>query len=147
MAQFKDHQADEKHETRELLLNRIPELNKRKPRLLTLPSNNFIFESMVLERYPNAIIDCMEIDVKLYNQTKDKLPIKVNYEFGDIFDKTKIFTNMYNCTGQEFRYKVFPKMIVKLGRMFHPKLALKKLVKYKNTSNSVPMSLYLFQTF
>jgi hypothetical protein len=199
MAQFKDHQADEKHETRELLLNRLPQLKKRKPRLLTLPSNNFIFETMVLERYPNAIIDCMEIDRKLYNQTKDQLPIKVNYEFGDIFDKlqdnpdtydfiwldlcgnlstsnmyniisavqtslkktcifaftlasareqrTKIFTNMYNCTGQEFRYKVFPKMIVKLGRMFHPKLALKKLIKYKNTSNSVPMSLYLFQTF
>lgn len=199
MSIFKDHHSDEKQETRELLLKKLPELNKRKPRLLTLPSNNFIFESMVLEKYPNAIIDCMEIDRKLYDQTKNKLPVNVNYEFGDIFDKlqttpntydfiwldlcgnlstsnmyniisvvqtslknhcifaftlasareqrTKIFTNLYNCTGKDFRFKVFPKMIVKMGRMFHPKLALNKIVKYKNTSNSVPMSLYLFKTF
>jgi hypothetical protein len=47
--------------------------------------------------------------------------------------RTKIFTNLYNCTGQDFRFKVFPKMIVKMGRMFHPKLALNKIIKYKNT--------------
>lgn len=200
MSIFKDHNSDEKQKTRELLLLKIPQLNKRKPRLLTLPSTNFIFEKMVLKRYPNAIIDCMEIDKNVYKQIKNNLLVKVNYEFGDIFDKlqnnpntydfiwldlcgnlsfsninniisavqtslkqhcifavtlssireqrTKLFVNLYDCKdGNTFRYKVFPKLVTSLGKMFHPKFKLNDLIKYKNGSDSIPMSLYLFKTF
>ena len=200
MSQFKDHESIEKHRTREVLFSKLPELKKRKIRLLTLPSNNFIFEKMVMERYPNAQIDCMEIDKNLYNKMKNNLPVKVNYEFGDVFDKlqanadtydfiwldlcgnlsstnllniissvqtslkqkcifaftlssireqrTKVFTSLYNCKdGNEFRFKMFPKMLTKLGRFSHPKFSLADIIRYKNGVNSIPMSLYLFKTY
>jgi hypothetical protein len=200
MSQFKDHESIEKHRTRELLFSKLPQLKKRNIRLLTLPSNNFIFEKMVMEHYPDAQIDCMELDKNLYNKMKSNLPVKVNYEFGDIFDKllanpntydfiwldlcgnlsstnllsiissvqtslkqkcifaftlssireqrTKVFTSLYNCKdANEFRFKVFPRLLTKLGRMFHPKFSLADIIRYKNGSNSIPMSLYLFKTF
>ena len=197
MGRFTKHNSSEKHKTREYILEQIPKLKKRKIRLLTLPADNFIFEQMVLKRYPSAEIDCMEIDRVLYRQVKDNLPCKVNYEFGDIFDKLqenpnkydviwldlcgnlsttnlyslissvqnslkkncifaftlsshreqrgKIFTQLYGCTDiNHFRYKVFPKMLVKMARMFHPGFSLKKILRYQNDGSAVPMSLYLF---
>lgn len=197
MGKFVNHASHEKHKTREYILSQIPTLKKRKPRLLTLPADNFIFEQMVLNRYPNADIDCMEIDRVLYRQVKDNLPCKVNYEFGDIFDKLqanpktydiiwldlcgnlstsnlynlisavqnslktkcifaftltshreqrgKVFTQLYDCTDiNHFRFKVFPKMLLKMGRMIHPHFSLRKIIKYQNDGSAVPMSLYLF---
>ena len=96
MGKFTQHASQEKHKTRKYILEQIPKLKKRKLRLLTLPADNFIFEKMVLKRYPNAIIDCMEIDRVLYRQVKDNLPCKVNYEFGDIFDKLQANPNTYD---------------------------------------------------
>jgi len=84
---FNYHSSEQKNETREYLFSQIPKLNRRKPTILTLPSTNFEFEKMVLKRYPNAKIDCMEINEDVYNQMKNNLPCKVNYELGDIFDK------------------------------------------------------------
>lgn len=197
MGRFINHDSQEKQKTREYILSQIPGLKKRKPRLLTLPADNFIFEQMVLKRYPNAVIDCMEIDRVLYRNVKDKLPCKVNYEFGDIFDKLqanpntydviwldlcgnlstsnlynlisavqtslkqncifaftlssfreqrgKVFTQLHNCEDiNRFRFSVFPKMLVKMGRMIHPNFSLQKILKYQNDGSSVPMSLYLF---
>lgn len=197
MGRFIQHDSQEKHKTRKYILDQIPKLKKRKPRLLTLPADNFIFEQMVLKRYPNAIIDCMEIDRVLYRQVKDKLPCNVNYEFGDIFDKLQanpntydviwldlcgnlsttnlyslisvaqtsikkncifaftlsshreqrgqIFTELYDCTDiDQFRYKVFPKMLTNMARMFHPNFSLQKILRYQNEGCSIPMSLYLF---
>jgi len=197
MGKFINHKSQEKQKTREYILGQIPKLKKRKLRLLTLPADNFIFEQMVLKRYPNAVIDCMEIDHVLYRQIKDSLPCKVNYEFGDIFDKLqdnpnmydviwldlcgnlstnnlyniisvvqnslkkkcifaftlssnreqrgKIFTQLYNCPDiNHFRFKVFPKILIKMGRIFHPYFSLKKILKYQNEGSKVPMSLYLF---
>lgn len=197
MGKFTQHDSQEKQKTRQYVLDQIPKLKKRKPRLLTLPADNFIFEKMVLKRYPNAIIDCMEIDRVLYRQVKDNLPCKVNYEFGDIFDKlqenpktydviwldlcgnlstsnlyslisaaqnsikkncvfaftlsshreqrSKVFTELYNCTDMNhFRFKVFPKMLTKMARMFHPNFSLQKILRYQNEGCQVPMSLYLF---
>lgn len=199
MGKFTQHNSQEKQKTRQYILDQIPKLKKRKPRLLTLPADNFIFEQMVLKRYPNAVIDCMEIDRVLYRQVKDQLPCKVNYECGDIFDKLqanpntydviwldlcgnlstsnlyniisavqtslkkncifaftltshreqrgKIFTQLYDCTDiNHFRFSVFPKMLVNMGRMIHNKFSLQKIIKYQNNGTNIPMSLYLFTT-
>ena len=196
MGRFTQHNSLEKQKTRQYVLDQIPKLKKRKPRLLTLPADNFIFEQMVLKRYPNAIIDCMEIDRVLYRQVKDNLPCKVNYEFGDIFDKLqenpnmydviwldlcgnlsttnlysiisavqnslkkncvfaftlsshreqrgKVFTQLHGCANiNHFRYEVFPKMLVKMGRIIHPNFSLQNILKYQNEGTQIPMSLYL----
>jgi hypothetical protein len=90
---FRDHLSTAKHETREYLLSQITTLNKRKFNVLSLPSTNFIFEKMVLNKYSNVCIDCMEYDMNIYNEMKNNLPVKVNYEMGDVFDKA--YTNPY----------------------------------------------------
>jgi len=87
-ALFKDDEALPKHATREYLYNQLPELHKYKPKLLTLPASNFIFESMVLNQYPYASVDCMEYNQDLYNTVCEVVDEhKVNYQYGDIFDK------------------------------------------------------------
>lgn len=87
MGRFLYHESQEKHKTRKYVLEQIPALKKRKPKLLTLPADNFIFEQMVLSRYYHADIDCMEIDPDVYSRVKDNLPCNVRYEQGDVFDK------------------------------------------------------------
>jgi hypothetical protein len=93
-ALFKDDQASAKHNTREYLYNQLHELHKYKPKLLTLPASNFIFESMVLNQYPYASINCMEYNQELYNTVCQNVDDqKFNYQYGDIFDK--IHANPY----------------------------------------------------
>jgi hypothetical protein len=197
MARFNQHYSEKKHKTRQYVFDQISTLNKRKIRILSLPANNFIFEKMVLEKYPDAIIDCMEINQSLFVEVKNDVPCKINYEFGDIFDKlqanpntydvvwldlcgnlsvsnlnnlisaaqttikkksifaftlsssreqkSKVFTELYNCANMDnFRYKVFPKMLTKMTKIVHPNFTLQKILKYRNKGSRVPMSLYLF---
>lgn len=191
--------SSEKQKTRDHLLSLIPRLGKRKPRLLTLPADNFIFEQMVLNKYKHAHIDCMELDRVLYQQMKNNLPCKVNYQFGDVFDKlqdnpdtydliwidlcgnlslnnfnnllaavqtslkskcifaftlnvareqrTAVYADVYECSGSSLRFDFLPKFLTQMGRLVNPKFNLKKIFTYKNSSQSAPMSLYVFQTF
>jgi hypothetical protein len=200
MSVFTSHNSVEKQKTRDYLINMIPMLNKRKPKLLTLPADNFIFEKQVLKHYKHAKIDCMELDHTLYNKVKNQLPVAdVNYEYGDIFDKlasnpqqydlvwidlcgnlslnnlnnlvsaaqcflkeksifaftltvareqrSAVYADVYQTSGKELRFDFLPKFLTEMARLTCPKFSLHKIMPYKNSTQSVPMSLYVFKTF
>lgn len=93
---FKDHYASPKQTTRDYLFDQLRYLRKYKPKLLTLPADNFIFERMVLKQYPFAKIDCREYDINIFNKAKSIAPKQLKYEYGDIFDKLHDCPNTYD---------------------------------------------------
>lgn len=200
MGVFTSHNSVEKQKTRDYLIKMIPSLNKRKPKLLTLPADNFLFEKQVLKQYKHAHIDCMELDRTLYNRMQNNLPLKdVHYEHGDIFDKlasnpqeydlvwidlcgnlslnnlnnlvsaaqcslkqksifaftltvareqrSHIYADLYHASGNGLRFDFLPKFLTEMARIVHPKFGLDKIIPYKNSIVSTPMSLYVFKTF
>jgi hypothetical protein len=93
---FLNYHTEAKQESREVVLFYLNQLNKRKPRVLTLPAKEFIFEKMVLKSRPNAQIDCVERDELVYKEAKKNKPVKVSFEKGDIFDKLQSSTTPYD---------------------------------------------------
>jgi hypothetical protein len=61
--------------------------NKKSPLLLSMPANNFYFESKFRENYPNAIIDTVEREQNTYKEgLKSAKAIKTNHINSDIFN-------------------------------------------------------------
>lgn len=199
--EFNHDHAGPKDATRAYLYEQLLEIPKYKPKLLTLPANNFLFESLVKKRYKDSVIDCMEYDLSVYKKAKENKLNVFNYEYGDIFDKAHdnpgkydfiwidlcgnlslsninnlisviqntlkphsilafTFTagrefglnkilEVYGCTDtKEFRFEFFPKLLVKLGRLSHPKFRLDNLIKYKNNKgHSTPMCMFVFKNY
>ena len=56
---------------------------------------------------------------------------------------------VYNCkTPKEFRFEFFPKLLIKLGRLSHPKFRLDNIIKYKNNKGHyTPMCMLVFKTY
>jgi hypothetical protein len=199
--QFNHDHALAKDDTRWYLLEQMEDLHKYKPKLLTLPANNFLFEHLVSSRYNGASIDCVEYDKAVYEKAKTHKLNKYNYEYLDVFDKAHAnpgkydliwidlcgnlsLSNMnnlisviqntlkshsilaftftagreiglnkimevYGCKEpKEFRFKFFPNLLVRLGKLSHPKFRLDNLIKYKNNKgHSTPMCMFVFKTY
>jgi hypothetical protein len=93
---FNHHCSMTKHQTREILLQEVKELNIPSPVVLSLPADNFFFEEMLHQELPGADIHCVEYNTKLYLQTLSKAPDYVYYKRSDVFDYASLHTQAFD---------------------------------------------------
>lgn len=93
---FTHHCSETKHQTREILLEELKHLNISNLSVLSLPADNFFFEEMVHQEFPDADIHCVEYNSKFYLQTLYKAPDYVYYTRSDVFDYASVHSQAFD---------------------------------------------------
>jgi len=90
-------------------------VGKRAPKIASLPAKEFIFESMVLQQYPQAEIDCFEINNAVYAKAKKNKPASVRYKNTDVFDAITSTVKTYDMVWLDLCASISPSLMVNLA--------------------------------
>ena len=160
---YRNQNSSIKQDTRQDVLEYLKPLRKTKPRVLSLPHKDFLFEKMVKNRYKHAVIDCVENNIDIYTEvSKKEIPVD-SYNYKDIFNelrdnsqkydltaarekRTSLLSDIYGVDLKTFRVKTLPNLITEYARQVHPNFKLDKIISYKGETyaKSLPMNLYIF---
>lgn len=93
---YRNQNSSIKQDTRQNVLEYLKPLRKTKPRVLSLPHKDFLFEKMVKNRYKHAVIDCVENNIEIYTEvSKKEIPVD-SYNYKDIFNELRDNSQKYD---------------------------------------------------
>lgn len=100
MSSYSNAISEGKERAREMLLNAVTKTFYLKPKahFLSLPASNFAFEEKIRDKMPQAIIDTVERNPKIYYEgIKKSIQLSIRHYQGDIFDHLAMSEKKYDC--------------------------------------------------